>query len=224
MKKKIMGILICMLFILTAFLPLVATKNIEKLEEPHKLDVADQNQDQQDGFEFLWQDFQLAQSFKPSLPKLTRILLYLFRLGQDESTITFSIRENLDGPDLISKSISSNDIKPEKEWVWVELDFDDIKVNPESTYYIVVISNDNDPYMEYSAWGWHGGDSYSRGSAYKRYLLEPWEEFLDTDFCFKTYGTSPRSREYNNILEKFPILYQLFQKLIDKIQNLKKIF
>lgn len=224
MKKKILGILLCIILIVTAILPLAVSKNIIKPDNPYKLDLVDQKQDQQDGFEYLWKDYQFAQSFKPSLPKLTKIYLNLLRLSQDGSTITVSIRENLDGTDLVTMSISSADVKPEKQWVWVEFDFDDIKVNPESTYYIVVASNDENPYFDYVAWGWHGGNPYQRGESYTRYLSQSWEENPDNDFCFQTYGAKPKLRESKSFFEKFPILYQIFQKLFIEIKKLVEIF
>jgi len=212
MKNKIIVILLASFLTLSAVSSLAASKNILKLDEPHKLDVVDQNQDKIESYDFLSQEFQFAQSFKPSLAKLTKIYLYLFRFGLDGSTITVSIRENLDGPDLVSKSISSNDINPEKQWVWVEFDFNDLKVKIDSTYYIVVVSNDDD-LDEYVGWGWHGGNPYTRGNAYIRFETLDWEEDLNKDYCFQTYGTKTRVRDINNIFVRFPFLYQLFQKL-----------
>jgi len=212
MKNKIIVILLASFLTLSAVSSLAASKNILKLDEPHKLDVVDQNQDKIESYDFLSQEFQFAQSFKPSLPKLTKIYLYLFRFGLDGSTITVSIRENLDGPDLVSKSISSNDINPEKQWVWVEFDFNDLKVKTDSTYYIVVVSNDDDIY-DYVGWGCHCGNPYPRGNAYWRFQTSDWEEDLNKDYCFQTYGTKTRVRDINNIFVRFPFLYQLFQKL-----------
>ena len=222
LKKKIVGIFLCMLLITTYVLPVVVSKNIVKFDEPNVLDKVDQKQDQMDNFVILFNDMYFAQSFKPSLPKLTKIIL-LIGADHDGTTITVSIRDDLYGADLITKTISANDINPEHTWVWFSIDFQDIKVNPGSPYYIIVTSNDNDTSIDYSAWGYSLNDLYLYGNIFYRYVDEYWVSNSENDFCFKTYGTRSKSKELNNMLEKFPMLYQLFQELIDKIENLRKI-
>jgi len=50
----------------------------------------------------------MAQGFTPSMEILTRIELYLFKSGNPPEDITVSIRDSLDGSDLVFKSIDAD--------------------------------------------------------------------------------------------------------------------
>jgi hypothetical protein len=147
------------------------------------------------------------------------------RMDNDKSNIIVSIRASLDGPDLTTKIISSTKIEPVNTLVWVEFNFIDIKVNYNGgTYYIVVTSDDNDIYDGYCAWLSSTENPYPDGLGYRCSSGQPWEYLLDWDFCFKTYGATSKSIEFSRFLEKFPVLYHLLNGLINKFQNLGKIF
>jgi hypothetical protein len=129
-----------------------------------------------------------AQSFKPTLSKLSKIELLLYGGSSDsDGEIDLSIRSDLNGTDLTSVSIKANDILLHfKEWYF--FDFSDISVTPEQSYYIVLQSDDYNT----ECWWCYGMNNYSRGDAWSQKDNQSWKiESIDSvyfDFCFKTYG------------------------------------
>jgi len=117
-----------------------------------------------------------AQSFKPTLNILTRVQLELMTDGTWGSNYNCKIRNSLSGSDLTSSP--GVDIGN----YWVEFDFPDITVVPESTYYIVLEGETN------LGWDAFQGDVYNRGCAHEKRAGDEWEQNSDEDFLFKTYG------------------------------------
>ena len=135
---------------------------------------------------------QLAQSFKPAVNVLTRISLYGVRNESSPNNLKISIRNTLDGQDLTSTIVNSSKINkfyPD----WFEVDFQNISVIPESTYYIVWTTTSGNEPDSYFWWCYvklnPGDDVYSRGSQWL-YCYYTWTEQELADFCFKTYGYS----------------------------------
>ena len=85
-----------------------------------------------------------GQSFKPTLNTITRVELLCCRDANASYNLKVSIRSNLNSSDLTSKTISVSSL-PIGCWTpsWVDFDFSDIAVTPESTYYIVWSVNSN---------------------------------------------------------------------------------
>lgn len=139
-----------------------------------------------------------AQSFKPTKEKLTAVSLCLVKgiAPPDPVHITVSIRENLTGPNLASKTISTSDVTIKKSSTWILFDFEDIMVTPEVTYYIVCSADAGDASHAYY-WIFADNDSYSRGCAWFQeyengsWAKEPTNVFHIMDFCFKTYFRKP---------------------------------
>lgn len=224
MKKKISGIIITTLLIATMVLLVVGTINIDKIQELQKnfsknisineekyqtdifFDELDQWQTevyQGDACHYIWDEhnvpnnkMSLAQSFKPTLPTLTRVELYLLKAGNPiYGYLKIMIKDQIDsGSPLTSKILTSSDVPAGATWVTV--DFPDISVTPEKTYYIVVdpynVTNNaaNLPYL-----GWFYGSDiddtlYFRGMGYRNdyYIQQGWKPEIDIDYCFKTYG------------------------------------
>ena len=78
----------------------------------------------------------VAQAFKPTMNRLTKVEIYAEKIGNPTGSIWISIRESLEGNDIEYKILQSQDIS--KTGDWYEIDFyDDILVEPEQTYYIV---------------------------------------------------------------------------------------
>jgi hypothetical protein len=99
-----------------------------------------------------------------------------------------SIRENLDGSDLTSINLSSDDIA--EDLSWKVFNIPDIMVIPGQTYYIVCTTFD---VASYDAYYWYYGinDEYEDGEAWIK--TSSWKElsisgFPDPDFGFKTFG------------------------------------
>jgi len=120
----------------------------------------------------------LAQSFKPSLPVLTRVRLPMY----GNTNVEVSIRKDKEGS--ILRSVTVN-IPYSYELNFVECDFEDLIVTPGSTYYIVV-----DLIGPYGfAWMHSTLNTYSSGSAWSLEFLWGWKP-LSGDLYFETYGTN----------------------------------
>ncbi len=231
MYKKLVGILVCMLLIATA-LPAVGTmteKDISIYNSPvtfQPLDRGlDQQQTHQDGAGFLIIPSQwLAQGFKPTVEKLAAVQLYIFKHGSPPAgiEITVSIRDSLNGSDLVVTTVSADQIE---DWKWVTFNFPEINITPEEQYYIVCRSDGGSGDNVY-CWFYGNNNPYDRGNAWMS-VDEGlnWDKFVtgynynNPDFCFKTYSKKTRDRafEINRVFLRFlenhpnalPILRQL---------------
>jgi len=135
-----------------------------------------------------------AQSFKPTIESLSRVDLLLTKIGSPGG-VTVSIREDLNGKDLISIYKSENEISysysidsNDGSFGWVEFDFKNINVNIGQTYYIVMKPDIND-YNNTILWGLEF-NNYCDGCgwSYWNYGIPPydgwsnWNNFID--WCF----------------------------------------
>ena len=211
MNKKIIGVLICMLFIGTILIPGISGtidthKNVDHEEV---VDVAslppndelDQYQILMDGCGHVQYDLWWAQSFTPTVETLTRIELHCFMWVDSQSTnFICSIRDDLYGEDIVS--LVKRDGMPTISPGWYEFDFPDISVNPSQKYYIVCRTDgDNDP-TQYD-WSWNPlSDVYKRGEIYYSWPFdEGWEKYpLCYDFAFRTYGYGGGSEDESDIV------------------------
>jgi len=115
------------------------------------------------------EDIYLAQSFKPSSNKLTKISILTSFTG-NPSDLIISILDELDGKEL-SKNIISADKIPARGG-WLEIDIDDINVVIGKKYYIVcreMYTTSNGYYSWFFSYNDNGQNPYSQG--------EPWESF-----------------------------------------------
>jgi hypothetical protein len=129
----------------------------------------------------------LAQSFTPTKNLLTRIELYIGKNSTTTFNYTVAIRDDLNGSDLASVSLSAAEITTEN-FSWEEFDIPDLMVTPGDTYYIVsstVNASDNWYY-----WGLYmNGTVYPNGTIY--YTINNgmnWPEEPNGDMTFNTYG------------------------------------
>ena len=102
--------------------------------------------------------------------------------------ITVSIRENLEGNDIASVTLTANDV-PE-DMSWKEFNFPDIEVIPGFTYYVVCNSInivDNNAYYWYYGMNdaYSNGESWIKRTSWKELTIS---EFPEIDFGFKTFG------------------------------------
>lgn len=138
-----------------------------------------------------------AQSFKPSKSPLAMVKLAIIKLNDADCDMLVSIREELNGEDLVSKTVSSDAIPDnplsEIDWGWVDFDILDIEVEIEKTYYIIFKVE----CMEYSSYFWPGihdvNDSYKRGSEWyyceeSNSWINPDETYPYCDRAFETYS------------------------------------
>ena len=150
-------------------------------------DQLDQEQTISDGKDYIYSDHWKAQSFKPTTKMLTRVQLYISRLGDITSDFEVDIKDSLSGQSLTSCSVPASEI-PLANTEWVDFDFLDIQVTVDTTYYIVCKTNTGDQSNSYN-WYEASGNPYENGIKY--YSDDNgvnWQQNPDYDFCFKTYG------------------------------------
>jgi hypothetical protein len=132
----------------------------------------------------------LAQSFKPKLSTLSKIELGLFKDENITGNFTISIRQRLNGDDLVSTSISFEDVPWLNYGNWVTIDFEDLTVKPNTRYYIVFSSHDirNIHWiMTYYTPYWRGRP-WSLGGAIPFWVPICFIVTKLPDLCFRTYG------------------------------------
>lgn len=134
-----------------------------------------------------------AQSFKPTKNLLSKIELYVKRSVDTRTKLVVSIREDLNGEDLTRMEVSPEIIQTEMNWE--EFDFEDIRTEPEETYYIVVHTTDISSVRDQYQWGAAQNTEYTRGMAHGSIDGgHNWISRRTADFCFKTYGNSGNNR------------------------------
>ena len=116
-------------------------KNIQIKKEDlfynSKGEYIDQQQTLEDGYGLnINYDQFVAQSFKPSVPRLSKIYLKLFKYGgTPDYDLEFSVRETLNGNDLVIVTKTGAQVANG----WNEFDFSDMQVQVDKTYYLVCI-------------------------------------------------------------------------------------
>lgn len=132
----------------------------------------------------------IAQSFKPTLPVLSRVELGLFKQENITGTFTISIRQKLNGEDLASKTVSIEEVPWLSYGDWVSIDFQDVDVTPNKRYYIVFTSDDARDVL----WIMSNSNPYHRGRPWTFGGSLPFwiPVFLVVtkipDLSFRTYG------------------------------------
>jgi hypothetical protein len=136
-----------------------------------------------------------AQSFTPSLQIITRIRLWLYKINIS-CVLIISIREKLNGNDLVVMSIGADDVSPIINPTWIEIDFPDVELEISKEYYIIAkcyygCRNNEDPT---NCYGWICGENtqYENGESFLKTFNNDWLEHSINDFCFETYGCNNR--------------------------------
>lgn len=139
-----------------------------------------------------------AQSFKPNLPVLTKINLLVYKINIS-CVFIISIRDDLNGNDLVVMSKGSDEISNIENVKWITFDFPDINVLVNKTYYIIAkcycgcvdYQQDN---ISYYSWIYGIETQYFTGESWiiKSSNSSEWDNYLIYDFCFETYGCSNR--------------------------------
>lgn len=131
-------------------------------------------------------DWQSAQSFQPSVDSLTKVRLHVEKQTNNvDSPLMVSIRSELDGEDLTSKTLSPDEVKQG----YTTFDFPDIKVTPGMTYYIVCRATEEETNTDNSYLIHDDDDSYEEGMEYYS-TSYGWLSHEDKDLCFTTYKKS----------------------------------
>ena len=215
MKKKIVTILVLMLFITSITINVVGYSN-SKIEENYGYknsekiknlqDGVDQEQTHDDGVgQGIYAGQWLAQSFRPTVDEITAVQLYLFGYGttSHDYLITVSIRDDLVGDDLTAVTVIADQVG---EFGWLSFDFPDIDIIKEKEYYIVVRSDDGDEDNNYGCF-MSDTNTYSGGQPFRSHDSGSFWVALSGDFCFKTMYTEEESN--SRIIS---ILRQIFRE------------
>jgi uncharacterized protein YciU (UPF0263 family) len=130
-----------------------------------------------------------AQSFKPTMPVLTNVELCVGTYIYTSSNLKMHIRSSLTGANLATVEKTASQIPFYDYQSWVNFNFDDIVVTPESTYYIVLETTSFDPYSGGYLWWYSNSNPYPRGTTWYRYDSNSWQQNPSYDLRFKTYGS-----------------------------------
>lgn len=161
-------------------------KMFDQMKNLPTLDHIDQQQTNCDGYRPVGEiNPYIAQSFKPTFNRLTRIELKVQKDYSLTGNVLVSIRTTLEGEDLTSVSVPMIELPLQD---WFVFDFPNITVTPEDTYYIVLCYTIGDSF----AWGESHNDYYIRGEAWEYTPGQGWNPAPSwySDTCFKTYGYS----------------------------------
>jgi len=158
------------------------------------LEVLDVNQSVQDrGFPIrhaIDGDWAGAQNFLPTTQIITKAEIYLRKFGTPEFNLTVNLRT--DGPQ--GPIIDTIVFTPEEiasTWQWLELDFNDTTVLPETEYFIVCPPAPSGVTTSFGyEWGYAFGNQYDYGSFwFTRNGGGLWRDLPTMyEFVFRTYG------------------------------------
>jgi len=197
MKKRIIGIFIVTLLIVTALPAFGITENQNTTNVI--LDELDQQSTKSDKVYAIGpSDKELAQSFTPTLPVLTKVILRLKSTGTPEFYYYYvDIKSSYLGSALTTAYIHRDTLVIGTNIC--EFDFPDISVTPGTKYYIILrgVSDSSDLSK---VWWWYGyPDPYAGGDAWYE-SISGWnylqEGIVRCDFCFETYGTAENNPPY----------------------------
>lgn len=185
MKKKIM-VYFVMILMMTIIIPTTESCNWNS----DMFDVLDQQSLKDDDSKTI-SLFHLAQSFIPTYPTLTKVMLLLSKSSSDAMYESYNVeirKDTLTSQTQTQSNLDQSYIDTGKNWI--EFDFPDIDVDIGSTYYIII--HGETMTGDTGSVSWHFGypDPYTNGAAYRN-SPGGWFEYNDTievDFCFKTFG------------------------------------
>jgi hypothetical protein len=196
--KKILLLLIVGILVLTGFEAVSVSFNNNSSTRGDELDQYMTEYDGQipvgntDIFGF-YANLSAAQSFTPEKEIQTRIQLFMARNIDTIYPCYLVFRDDLTGEDLASVALQPSEFPvvtgtpTQEELSWVEFNFQDIKITPGQTYYVVVYTaNVTDNYYWIAG---NGTGIYPNGNAF--FSIDDgqtWEEIPEADACFKTYG------------------------------------
>jgi hypothetical protein len=226
MKKKLTTISIITLIISTTLIPLVNGMNNNRngiyqtsTDSNFFNDELDQNQNSGSDEEKIYDDKWIAQSFKPTKEKLTRIYLYIGKTGDISSDLIVSIRYLPNSDDLTTAKRSASNIPSIQNWR--EFNFPDVTTTVNGTYYIVIRTKDGDINNHFSCYG-STENKYNRGEGYNSSDNgSSWDKSFQGsyDVRFRTYGIKYGNETNIDILyiksEKTDIFSDIYFKIVN---------
>jgi len=199
MEKKVIIILVGLTLFLILLPAGLTNKNLLTNNTINELVISnveyllDQKQLLEDHFTNIHSRIWVAQSFKPSISPLTKLLVKVQKPVVIEDDLEISVRKNLNENELTYIRIPSENI-PYFNF-WVEVDIPDIEVDIDDTYYIIIrtASPTGKSYRWYHKYN-ETGDPYLRGKLWVSNdfgnewdLIENMGDFADTAFQTFSY-------------------------------------
>ncbi len=192
-ENRFVSISVVALLLLSMVLPLAyASQDAVATDEGY---IIDQVQDEIGGYYVeINAEYAAAQSFIPTMTPLAKVRLMMLsnnpsNPGQDYP-LKVSIRSVVDGEDLTSVQVTKE--KFESDYTWVNIDFEDITVQPGMPYYIVAETTAPGASYWWAMYSSEDIDKYEAGEAWLRFVdggVVRWSNFTEkSDFCFKTYS------------------------------------
>ena len=135
-------------------------------------------------------DWAGAQSFIPTVSKITKVEIYLRKFGIPEFDLTVELRED-DPEGTLLDSITFPQSNVPSSWTWFEIDFDDETVTPNTDYLIVIPPPPSGITTSFGyEWGYAFGNQYDDGAFwFTRDGGDIWRDLPAMyEFVFKTYG------------------------------------
>ena len=205
MKGKIICILVMTLLMASITIPVTGSNVVNKLMSPG---VIDQEQTDTSEAYFLENYKTHYQQFENKGYTIEEVIVHIGHYYSGSEPMTLSIQKPLTNV-ITSKTLTTADIS-DHVLDWCVFDVPDEPLTPGEMYYIVI---EFDCCSEYEWSGAHG-DPYPSGVSS--------HPDSDWDFAFKTI-VDRKSRSVNHVFDNFPMLFQMFLKLIDNFPLLARI-
>jgi len=135
-------------------------------------------------------DWGSAQNFTATLNTLTSCEIYLRKFGTPEFNLTVELRTDHPEGTLLD-TLSFNPEELASSWQWLEVDFEDITIEPDTNLFIVLPPAPSTVTTSFGyEWGYAFGDQYQPGSFwFTRDGGNLWRDLPTMyEFVFRTYG------------------------------------
>jgi len=200
MKKKILGIFVCMLLIAIAIMPLVSAIG-NKLPRS----IVDQEQPNTNQIDWLEHTVPNWQQFVNQGNILEAVEIHIGCWFSGSADITLSIEETVGGTSLTDVTYQASDFILDAQ-VWFTFDVPDVKLKRNKTYHIVL------RFDKGSEYGWSGdnGDPYPAGGSS--------HPDIDWDYAFRTIVDKSKPVNINTFflrfLENHPRMFPILRHLL----------
>jgi len=136
----------------------------------------------------------VAQSFKPSVPRLSKVYLKLFKYnGVPTYDLEFYVREGLSSSNLVTVTKTGSEVING----WNEFEFPDLQVQVEQTYYLVCEGDGGQGSNPIYCWYYSDTNPYNRGMVHI-FSYGSWHSVPDSDCCFQTVYTNDPPNQPSN--------------------------
>lgn len=135
-------------------------------------------------------DWAGSQNFTPMVNTITKVELYARMFGTAQFDLVVELRE--EGPEgTLVDSVTFSPYEVPNSWSWIEIDFTDVSVNPNTDYFICIPPAPSGVNTSFGyEWGYAFGNQYDNGSFwFTRDGGTLWRDLPTMyEFCFRTYG------------------------------------